>query len=93
MPLKLRPALVELVVSDMAATLAFYRRLGLEIAADGDTQPHVDILLDGGIRLAFDSREIRSLDPEWSRPVAAGIAWPWPSTAGRPPPSTRPGTS
>ena len=67
--MKLQPGLVELVVSDMASTLAFYRRLGLDIPADADDQPHVDIHLDGGMRLAFDTEEtIRSFDPEWSPP-------------------------
>ena len=67
--MKLHPALVELVVTDMAATLAFYRRLGLEIPADADGEPHVDIDLGGGLRLAFDTEAtIRSFDPQWSPP-------------------------
>ena len=71
--MKLRPALIELVVFDMAATLAFYRRLGLEIPVDADHQPHVDIELGDGMRLAWDTEEtIRSYDPGWSPPSAAG---------------------
>lgn len=67
--MNLQPALVELVVDDMAATLAFYRRLGLDIPAEADSQPHVDVELGGGMRLAFDTREvIRSFHPEWSPP-------------------------
>jgi catechol 2,3-dioxygenase-like lactoylglutathione lyase family enzyme len=67
--MKLQPGLVELVVSDMASTLAFYRRLGLDIPADADDQPHVDIHLDGGMRFAFDTEEtIRSFDRGWSPP-------------------------
>jgi catechol 2,3-dioxygenase-like lactoylglutathione lyase family enzyme len=66
--MKLQPALVELVVSDMAATLAFYRRLGLDIPADADSEPHVDVEL-GGLRLAFDTEDtIRSFDTKWSPP-------------------------
>jgi catechol 2,3-dioxygenase-like lactoylglutathione lyase family enzyme len=65
----LRPALFELVVADMAATLAFYRRLGLDIRADADEQPHVDIELPGGLRMAWDTEDIiRSFDPEWTPP-------------------------
>jgi catechol 2,3-dioxygenase-like lactoylglutathione lyase family enzyme len=68
--MKLRPALIELVVSDMAATLAFYRRLGIAIAPDADGEPHVDVDLGGGLRLAFDTEAtIRSFDPEWSVPT------------------------
>ena len=71
--MKLRPALIELVVSDMAATLAFYRRLGLDLPGDADSQPHVDFDIGGGLRLAFDTEEtIRSFDPGWSRPPRGG---------------------
>jgi catechol 2,3-dioxygenase-like lactoylglutathione lyase family enzyme len=71
--MKLRPALIELVVHDMAATLAFYRRLGLDVPPDADTQPHVDVELGDGMRLAWDTEEtIRSFDPEWSPPSGAG---------------------
>ena len=68
--MKLRPALIELVVSDMAATLSFYRMLGLDIPADADGQPHVDADLGGGLRVAFDTEDtIRSFDPAWSAPA------------------------
>lgn len=66
-------AVIELVVSDMAASLAFYGRLGLEIPADAADLPHVEILLAGGLRLALDTEEtIRSIDPDWSRPTGEG---------------------
>lgn len=68
-----RPALIELVVSDMAASLAFYRRLGLEIPPEADGQPHVDVELGGGLRIAWDTEEtIRSFDPDWSPPARGG---------------------
>ena len=71
--MKLRPALFELVVSDMAATLAFYRRLGLEDPPEADDQPHVDVELGGGMRIAWDTEEtIRSFDPGWSPPAGGG---------------------
>ncbi|MFJ3586870.1 VOC family protein [Streptomyces sp. NPDC090127] len=60
---------IGLVVSDMAASLAFYRRLGLDLPADADTQPHVEATLPGGMRIAWDTEEvIRSFDPGWTRP-------------------------
>ncbi len=71
--MKLHPALIELVVSDMAATLTFYRRLGLDIPRSADEEPHVDIELPGGLRLAWDTEEtIRSFDPGWSPPTGGG---------------------
>jgi catechol 2,3-dioxygenase-like lactoylglutathione lyase family enzyme len=71
--MKLQLSLVELVVTDMAATLAFYRRVGLDIPPEADKEPHVDVEVVGGLRLAFDTEEtIRSFDPQWSRPPAGG---------------------
>ncbi len=68
----LRFAIIELVVSDMAASLAFYRRLGIDIPPGADTEPHVDVEIDG-MRLAFDTRDtIRSFDPGWSPPAGHG---------------------
>jgi catechol 2,3-dioxygenase-like lactoylglutathione lyase family enzyme len=67
--MKLRPAVIELVVSEMAATLAFYRRLGLDLPAEADHEPHVEVALADGLRLAFDTEAtIRSFDPEWTAP-------------------------
>ncbi|MGW5448899.1 VOC family protein [Streptomyces asiaticus] len=60
---------IGLVVADMAASLAFYRRLGLDIPADADTQPHVEAALPGGARLMWDTvATVRSFDPEWTPP-------------------------
>jgi catechol 2,3-dioxygenase-like lactoylglutathione lyase family enzyme len=65
----LRPAVIELVVSDMAASVAFYRRLGLELPEAAVSEPHVEIDL-GGMRLALDTVEtIRSFDPGWTPPT------------------------
>jgi catechol 2,3-dioxygenase-like lactoylglutathione lyase family enzyme len=65
-------SLVGVVVADMAAALAFYRRLGLEFGPDQDAEPHVDIGLPGGLRLAFDTVEtMRSFDPNWT-PASGG---------------------
>ena len=67
--MNLQLSLIELVVADMAATLAFYRRLGLDIPPGAEEQPHVDIELKGGLRMAFDTEDtIRSFDKGWTRP-------------------------
>jgi catechol 2,3-dioxygenase-like lactoylglutathione lyase family enzyme len=71
--MKLQLSLIELVVADMAATLAFYRRLGLDIPAGADAQPHVDVEVAGGLRVAFDTEDtIRSFDPKYQHPTEAG---------------------
>ena len=67
--MNLQLSLIELVVADMAATLAFYRRIGLDISPGAEEQPHVDIELKGGLRMAFDTEDtIRSFDKGWTRP-------------------------
>jgi catechol 2,3-dioxygenase-like lactoylglutathione lyase family enzyme len=60
---------IGLVVADMARSLAFYRRLGLEAPGEAEHEPHVEVSLPGGLRLAFDTEEtIRSFDPDWTPP-------------------------
>lgn len=61
------PDVIGLTVRDMATTLSFYRSLGMAIPTEADTEPHVDVLLAGGIRLSFDTEEvIASFDPSFS---------------------------
>ena len=65
-----RPDLIGIVVRDMPASLRFYRLLGLNIPAAADTEPHVEVVLAGGFRLAWDSlNTMKSLYPEWTEPV------------------------
>lgn len=65
--------LIGLVVDDMARSLAFYRKLGLEIANDVDAEDHVEATLLGGLRMAWDTVEtIKSFDPTWTPPTGGG---------------------
>jgi catechol 2,3-dioxygenase-like lactoylglutathione lyase family enzyme len=58
---------VGIVSSDMARSLDFYRRLGLEVP-DTPDEGHVNIDIAGGIRLMLDSEaELRKFRPEWER--------------------------
>ena len=58
--------LIGIVTADMTASLAFYRRLGLDLPADAASQPHVEATLPGGLRMAWDSEEtVRSFQPGW----------------------------
>ncbi|WP_327233774.1 VOC family protein [Streptomyces sp. NBC_01317] len=62
-----------LIVSDLAASLAFYRLLGLDIPADADTAPHVEVQLPGGTRVLWDTEDtVRSFDPGFTAPKGAG---------------------
>jgi catechol 2,3-dioxygenase-like lactoylglutathione lyase family enzyme len=58
---------IGVVVEDMARSLAFYRRLGLDVPGGADGEQHVEVGLPGGLKLAFDTVEtIRSFDPSWT---------------------------
>jgi catechol 2,3-dioxygenase-like lactoylglutathione lyase family enzyme len=77
--------LVGIVVNDMAKALAFYRRLGLDIPAEADSEPHVECALPGGVRLAWDDAGmIQEIDPAWTPttsgpPIALGFLCAGPS--------------
>ena len=61
--------LIGLVVADMARSLAFYRKLGLDIPGTADSEDHVEASLPGGLRMAWDTVEtIKSFDPSWTPP-------------------------
>ena len=58
---------IGIAVSDMAASIRFYRLLGLEVRETSD-EGHVDAFLTNGVRFMLDSEEIiRSFLPDWSR--------------------------
>ncbi|MER5871273.1 VOC family protein [Streptomyces sp. NPDC002044] len=65
--------MIGMVVSDMAASLAFYRRLGLDVPPGAEEQPHVEAVLPGGLRIGWDTEDtVRSFDPSWVRPTDDG---------------------
>ena len=64
---------IGIVVADLAASVAFYRRLGLDFPEGAEEQPHVEAQLPGGLRLLLDTEEtVRSFHPGWQRPSGGG---------------------
>ncbi|MEV0156466.1 VOC family protein [Micromonospora sp. NPDC050686] len=64
--------LIGTVVTDMARTLDFYRRLGVDVPAGAEAEPHVEITLPNGLRLAWDTAEmVRSFHPGWTTPAGS----------------------
>ncbi|MEV5330960.1 VOC family protein [Streptomyces werraensis] len=64
---------IGLVVSDMAASVAFYRRLGPAFPDGAETEGHVEAELPGGMRLLLDTEEtVRSFRPGWRPPSGGG---------------------
>ncbi|MFC9894205.1 VOC family protein [Nocardia sp. NPDC127579] len=57
---------LSIVVSDLAASIAFYRRLGVDFPEHTDGESHVEATISGGIRVALDTEDvIRSFYPDW----------------------------
>ena len=66
-------SVIGVVVADMGKSLAFYRRLGLDVPADADKEPHVEAALPGGLKIAWDTIDtIRSFEPDWQPPSGGG---------------------
>ncbi len=71
-PMSARFEAIGMVVSDMAASVAFYRRLGFAFPEGAETQGHVEAELPGGLRFMMDTEEVvRSFLTRW-RPPAPG---------------------
>jgi predicted lactoylglutathione lyase len=64
-------SMIGLVVRDMAASLAFYRRLGLELPADADASRFVEHRMESGVTLFWDTVWTDRHDPA-HRPVEGG---------------------
>jgi predicted lactoylglutathione lyase len=64
-------AMVGLVVNDMAKSLEFYRRLGLEIPEGEESKPFVMHRMPSGVTLFFDTVFAATSDPE-RKPTPAG---------------------
>lgn len=64
---------IGIVVSNLARSIEFYRKLGLDFP-DDDGGGHVEAKGPGGLRVMLDSEEtIRSFDPDWERPLGNSI--------------------
>ncbi|WP_278263525.1 VOC family protein [Nocardia sp. AG03] len=64
---------ISLVVSDMAASVTFYRKLGLAFPEGAETEAHTEAPLGGGLRLALDTEAvIASFSPGWQPPTGSG---------------------
>ncbi|WP_344003073.1 VOC family protein [Streptomyces thermocarboxydovorans] len=64
-----------LVVSDMAASIDFYRRLGFTFPEGAEQQGHAEAELPGGLRLLLDTEEVvRSFHSGWKPPTGSARA-------------------
>ncbi|PZT78111.1 MULTISPECIES: VOC family protein [unclassified Streptomyces] len=64
---------IGIATADLPASLAFYRRLGLDIPEGAESAPHVEVVLPGGARLMWDAEAVvRSYDPDWTPGPSGG---------------------
>ena len=55
---------IGVIARDLAASLAFYRELGLSIPEGAEREDHVEIVLPNGMRLGWDALEsVQRFDP------------------------------
>ncbi|MGH8964074.1 MAG: VOC family protein [Actinomycetes bacterium] len=60
---------IDVVVSDLEASMSFYRRLGLKFEVDDRMPGHAQCDLPGGWHLMLDTEELRGPTvPGWVRP-------------------------
>jgi catechol 2,3-dioxygenase-like lactoylglutathione lyase family enzyme len=65
---------IGIAVSDMAASIRFYRLLGLDVPETPD-EDHVDAFLPNGVRFMLDSEDVmRSFREDWARQTGNQIA-------------------
>lgn len=61
---------IDIVVSDLDAAIAFYRRLGLDFTIDSQTPEHAGCDLPNGLHLMLDTQKFTGqVRPGWVPPV------------------------
>ncbi len=64
---------IGIVSSDLAASIAFYRLLGVDFPEDGEG--HIEATLPSGTRFMLDSEEVvTSFRPDWTRETGNQLA-------------------
>ena len=67
---------IGIAVSDMAASIRFYRLLGLDVPGTPD-EDHVDAFLPNGVRFMLDSEDVmRSFREDWVRRTGNQLSFP-----------------
>ncbi len=65
----LQLSMVGLMIEDMPTSLAFYRKLGLEISDESDTLQFVLLRMESGVTLFWDTVFANTYDPTRERPT------------------------
>jgi catechol 2,3-dioxygenase-like lactoylglutathione lyase family enzyme len=61
--------MIGITAADVDASLAFYRKLGLDAPETSNGEPYVEMEVPGGIRLSWNALSmVKEIDPGWSEP-------------------------
>ena len=72
-PMTLTLNFIGIATSDLAASLRFYRTLGLDIPQGAESEPHVEVRLPGGTTIAWDPvSTLASFIPGYRLPTGPG---------------------
>ncbi len=64
---------IGIVASNLGASIAFYRLLGVDLPEDG--QGHIEATLPSGVRFMLDAEEVvKSFRPDWERATGNQLA-------------------
>jgi uncharacterized glyoxalase superfamily protein PhnB len=67
--MSIQPDMIGMVVTDLRATTAFYKLLGLAIPDFDDATTHVEVITPNGYRIAWDAVDmVRGFNPHWRDP-------------------------
>lgn len=70
----LRLDAVGIVVSDLGASVRFYRLLGLAFPDPEPEEGHLEVVTETGLRVMLDLESVvRSFDPGWLRPSGQSV--------------------
>ena len=70
----IRLDMIGITAADVDASLAFYRKLGLDAPESSGGEPYVEITLPGGIRMSWNALSmIKEIDPGWEEPAGHRI--------------------
>ena len=65
-------AAINVVASDLARSIAFYRLLGLDFVIDADHPTHASAELPNGVHVMLDAQEaVMQFAPTWSPPTGS----------------------
>ena len=65
---------VGIVVSDLGASVRFYRLLGLAFPDPEPEEGHLEAVTETGLRVMLDLESVvRSFDPGWTRPTGQSV--------------------